>query len=329
MTNYIQQIIRTFSVSHPQETVTNEVHKWLLDPAHADEKEDALCSLWEETEAGPDASTWKSLSIVYGKAGVGKQRNVYRRLNIWYSAAMVALLIVSVSVTSYYTKSTDSNIVMVEKLTPYGNFDRIVLPDGSIVQTNSGTVLFYPKTFHGDTRTVYLMGEANFKVKTNPDQPFIVKSATVSVVALGTEFNVSAYPRDGQVVATLISGKIKVDCGDPGKSYTLLPGQQMIYDKRTTEPRFKQANLSDVTAWQRGSLVFRGSTVEEMLTILERRYDIKFQFDMRYFNEDKYNFEFPGGSNLKEVLDIMKVVVGDFEYEFGVDMCYIKSKKKK
>ena len=39
---------------------------------------------------------------------------------------------------------------------------------------------------------------------------------------------------------------------------------------------------TDVTAWQRGTL---------------------------YVNEDKYNFEFPGKSNIKEVMDIMQVVV--------------------
>lgn len=57
---------------------------------------------------------------------------------------------------------------MVEKFTSYGELNSVVLPDGSTVQTNSGTLLFYPESFKGDTRTVYLMGEANFKVKKNP-----------------------------------------------------------------------------------------------------------------------------------------------------------------
>ena len=35
---------------------------------------------------------------------------------------------------------------------------------------------FYPEAFKGDTRTVYLVGEANFKVKKDPEKPFIVRS---------------------------------------------------------------------------------------------------------------------------------------------------------
>ncbi|MEG1007695.1 MAG: FecR domain-containing protein [Bacteroides sp.] len=329
MKNYIQQIIRIFTVSEPEQSVTDEVHQWLIHPEHAEEKEKALHSVWEVTEGVPDADTWNSLSNVYRKAGIPQIKHTRKQPTLWRYAAAVALLVVSVSVTFFYTKDTYSDIAMVEKFTSYGELNSVVLPDGSTVQTNSGTLLFYPESFKGDTRTVYLMGEANFKVKKNPDQPFIVKSATVSVMALGTEFNVSAYPKDSKIVATLLSGKIQVDCNDSDKSYTLAPGQQIIYDKNTASSHINQANISDVTAWQRGTLVFRGSTVAEMLTILERRYDIKFQCDANYVNEDKYNFEFPGKSNIKEVMDIMQVVVGDFNYEFEVDVCYIKSKKKK
>ena len=39
----------------------------------------------------------------------------------------------------------------------------IELPDGSKVQTNSGTILLYPEVFKGDTRTVYLIGELILK----------------------------------------------------------------------------------------------------------------------------------------------------------------------
>lgn len=329
MKNYIQQIIRIFTVSEPEQSVTDEVHQWLIQPEHADEKEEALRSIWEATEAMPDAGTWHSLSSVYQKAGTAPIKNIRKKLTFWRYAAAVAVLVASVSATFFYTKDTYSDIAMVEKFTSYGELNNVVLPDGSTVQTNSGTLLFYPESFKGDTRTVYLMGEANFKVKKNPEKPFIVKSGTISVMALGTEFNVSAYATDSQIIATLLSGKIQVDCNDSDKSYTLTPGEQMIYDKNTASSRIHQANLSDVTAWQRGTLVFRGSTVAEMLTILERRYDIRFHCDANYVNEDKYNFEFPGKSNIKEVMDIMQVVVGDFNYEFEVDVCYIKSKKKK
>lgn len=68
----------------------------------------------------------------------------------------------------------------------------------------------------------------------------------------------------------------------PIRAIRLHPDSTIIYDKNTASSHINQANISDVTAWQRGTLVFRGSTVAEMLTILERRYDIKFQCDANY-----------------------------------------------
>ena len=87
----------------------------------------------------------------------------------------------------------------------------ITLPDGTQVLINSQSTLLYPQQFKGDTRCVYLVGEAGFKVKRDEEHPFIVKSSDFQVTALGTEFNVTAYPDEEEVTATLISGKVLVE----------------------------------------------------------------------------------------------------------------------
>ena len=55
---------------------------------------------------------------------------------------------------------------------------------------NSKSTLFYPESFNGKTRSVYLIGEGYFKVRPDKEHPFIVKGADFQVTALGTEFNV-------------------------------------------------------------------------------------------------------------------------------------------
>lgn len=251
-------------------------------------------------------------------------------MRVWqYAATAVVVLAVAISGTFYFTKDMYSEIAMVEKFTPAGNMNIIELPDGSKVQTNSGTILLYPEVFKGDTRTVYLIGEANFKVKKNPEQPFIVKSTTMSVTALGTEFNVMAYPENEEIVATLIHGKIKVDCNNGKESYILNPGQQVTYLRTTSKSLLADANLEDVTAWQKGMFVFRGATMKEILSTLERRYAITFQYNANLFNEDKYNFRFRENSSIKEIMDVMQEVVGGFDYKVEKDICYIKATRKK
>lgn len=328
MKDYIQQIIRVFATSNSEEKLTKEIHQWLMDSTHAGEKETALQQLWESSEGRVDASTWKSLVEVYKKAGAEKESVTNHRIKIWrYAAAAVILLAISVSGTFFFTKDLYSEVAMVEKFTQDGDMSKIELPDGSIVQTNSRTVLLYPQEFKGDTRTVYLIGEANFKVKENPDKPFIVKSTTMSVMALGTEFNVAAYPESDEIIATLIKGKIKVDCDGGKDSYILTPGQQVTYRKDSAMSLLTDANLDDVTAWQKGLYVFRGDTMKEIMNVLERRFNITFQCNISRLNDDKYNFRFRQNAGLEEIMDIMREVAGGFEYKIKGNICYIKSIK--
>lgn len=327
MKDYIQKIIYAFTASRHNEKVTKEVHQWLVDEKHADEKEAALNLLWEETEGKADISTWISLSKVYNKVGV-EQLAIEKksRMRIWqYAAAAVVLLAVSVSGTFFFTKDMYSEVAMIEQFTPAGEMNTITLPDGSQVQTNSGTMLLYPETFKGDTRTVYLIGEANFKVAKNPDKPFIVKSKTMEVMALGTEFNISAYPENEEMITTLIHGKIKVGFEDGMESYILNPAQQVTYQSRTKQCVLTDANLEDVTAWQKGIFVFRGSIIKEIFITLERRYGITFQYNSSLFNEDKYNFRFRDKASVEETMTIIQEVVGGFSYKIDGDVCYIKS----
>ena len=67
MKNYIQRIIRLFAASDPDKKVTGEIHQWLLDQEHTEEKETALHDLWNETEGKVDQTTWDSLASVYAK----------------------------------------------------------------------------------------------------------------------------------------------------------------------------------------------------------------------------------------------------------------------
>ncbi|WP_071144911.1 FecR family protein [Bacteroides ihuae] len=327
MKDYISKIIRIFTDFDQKPEITKEVHQWLLDSEHADEKETALKSLWERTEQMPDASTWDSLAAVYKKMEIDKKTS-FRYLRLWrYAAAAVILLAVSVSGTFFLTKNRYSEVAMVQQFTPDGNMKTVELPDGSFVQTNSGTLLLYPKAFKGDTRTVYLIGEANFKVKKNPDKPFIVKSTTMSVTALGTEFNVAAYPESNEIVATLIHGKVFVDCGEGKRNYILSPGQEVTFSRNTGMSFMKNANLADVTAWQKGEFVFRGVTIKGILSTLERRFNMTIQCNVSFFNNDKYNFRFRKNADITEILEVMKEVVGGFKYKIDGNVCYLKSAK--
>ena len=328
MKNYIQKLVDRFTRFNYSDSLTNEIHHWLLQNRHENLKEEALKKVWNETKAKSDSRTEESFQQVLHRLQVSPV-SVSRtyEMSFWRYAAAVAVLCVSVVSTFWLTKHyvEQPTVSMVEKYIRYGETGVINLPDGSVAHLNSGSYILYPDNFEGNTRVVHLIGEANFKVVKNPNKPFIVKSADVSVTALGTEFDVEAYPEEDEIVATLLNGKIKVETAIDTTSYVLSPGEQVVYNKKTAQSHLAMAHLSDVTAWQRGEIIFRGCTAGEVFQQLERYYGITFRYNSNLFNEDKYNFKFKRNASMEDILEVLQIVIGNFDYQVSNHICYIKS----
>ena len=113
-----------------------------------------------------------------------------------------------------YTDSQKSNIeklVYNELTIPNGKRFYLVLSDGTKVTLNAGTSLRFPVKFlKGQSRKVFLKGEAYFDVAKDKSHPFIVNVNEVNVEVLGTEFNISCYPEDANVSTVLIEGSVKL-----------------------------------------------------------------------------------------------------------------------
>lgn len=84
--------------------------------------------------------------------------------------------------------------------------DVVVLPDGTRVSLGSRTSFSYDSRYGKSKRVVYLEGEAYFEVAKEKDKPFIVETKEQSIEALGTKFNVAAYPTDSLLTTTLLDG---------------------------------------------------------------------------------------------------------------------------
>ena len=79
-----------------------------------------------------------------------------------------------------------------------------VLPDGSTVELNDGSVL--EVHFTAQERRVRLSGEAHFTVAKNSQRPFSVDASGVVIRAVGTAFNVRQDPTSVEVLVT--EGKV-------------------------------------------------------------------------------------------------------------------------
>ena len=155
---------------------------------------------------------------------------------------MILIPLFSVLLSWYYINDYTDSCKLVEYIVPMGERGELTLPDGTKVQINSESSIIYPKSFRGDTRTVYLSGEANFDVHKDKKHPFIVKTSLLSVRALGTKFNICLLYTSPQY----ITRKVKIEkirlyaSADNLKTWTKFPGMDPEIGTSITYPLMKQ-----------------------------------------------------------------------------------------
>ncbi len=192
---------------------------------------------------------------------------------------------------------------------PRGGEYQLVLPDGTKVWLNSDTELKYSVPFEGNVRKVVLSGEAYFDVMPDKNRPFIVETVDQSVEVLGTEFNVSAYNEDLNIVTTLVEGKVKVELVDENnvmqKNY-LVPNEQLVLDK---ESMGVQKNIVDTqlyTSWKDGRFVFKKEPLESFLKTLSRWYNVEAFITDESIKNIRFTGDLPRYKNMEDVLKIIE-----------------------
>lgn len=159
---------------------------------------------------------------------------------------------------------------------PRGGEYEAELSDGTKVWLNSETQLRIPTVFVGKERRVYLSGEAYFAVTKNDEKPFIVETILGEVKVYGTEFNVKSYPDEKEIKATLVEGNIGFRSEQlpevrlkPGYQLSLLEGQ---------EPEIKKVKVYNEIAWKNRQFCFESEKLNNIMTMLERWYNVKIVF---------------------------------------------------
>jgi hypothetical protein len=174
-----------------------------------------------------------------------------------------------------------TRLALNQLIIPFGKTSEVMLPDGTKVFLNAGSRLVYPDLFVGDTREVYLNGEAYFEVKHNDKQPFIVQVNDLRIKDLGTKFNISAYSSDGRVETVLTEGKVNIRQNNSGffaHDTELIPGQLASFSKQSGEISVKTVNVDDYILWTQEMMKFETVDLNRIIKKLERYYNIHFEY---------------------------------------------------
>lgn len=177
---------------------------------------------------------------------------------------------------------TEITYRQIEKVAPPGKKLDVRLNDGTEVMLNAGSIIHYTEPFSPDQRIVTLEGEACFKIAQDSLRPFRVKSDLLITTALGTSFNIAAYPQDDGVQVSLSSGKVEVQYRPTAKEkrpglFYLVPGEQIGYDKATGTISKSIFDADKVLAWKKGIIYLDNVNEATAMRILERWYGIQIE----------------------------------------------------
>ncbi|WDF67066.1 FecR domain-containing protein [Sphingobacterium oryzagri] len=188
--------------------------------------------------------------------------------------------------------------------TKNGQHYKLRLPDGTKLWMNAGSeVRFLPTLVEGNTRKIFLSGEAYFEVAKDSKSPFVVETNLQSIYVLGTHFNVSAYPDDRKVTTSLLEGKVKISAH--GNQYVLIPGQKVI--STSTETVLSKTKAEDAVDWQQGEFVLNGIKLSEALKKIARWYDV----DVVYLEKGDDQILYGGWISNKQPLSVILKAIED------------------
>ncbi len=242
----------------------------------------------------------------------GEPKKKSRRLRVWTLAGLAMLIIGAWWIFVFAPEKTATQgseqfaatAHVSEIATQYGTRTTQKLPDGSRVWLNAGSKLTFGDNFGEDIREVTLTGEAFFDVVKNPEKPFIIHTSTIDVKVLGTQFNVKSYPTDKTTETSLIRGSVEVVVKNrPNEKYVLKPNEKLVVPNEEVKAAtsndgntagrllhkdniiaiknltYQQGDTSDIeSAWIRNKLSVKDMPFIEMAKIMERWYDVRFEF---------------------------------------------------
>ena len=171
---------------------------------------------------------------------------------------------------------------------PRGGEYKLELADGTLVWLNSDSELRYPVKFAGSQRDVWLKGEGYFEVSKNPEKPFRVVVDDMIVKVLGTSFNINAYKDRGNILTTLVSGKVDIQ-DMSGKSLVVMSPNQQV-DFRHGKISVQEVDITRFVSWIDGKFYFNDMTLENIMSQLQRWYDI----EVFFVDEELKSYPFTG-----------------------------------
>lgn len=318
-TKQVQNIIRAFFGKRFSKETQLRFRYWFRSVDAKGEKDATTRKIWEQVPAVITERTWEDLSDMQERIAHEQLKLIYHPLIFqWGKFVAVVALIVATSVVTLLVSRPSVQVVspeLVEFYVPYGDCRQVTLADGSTAWVNAGSLLIYPSEFTAGSRTVYLSGEARFQVAKNPNKPFIVGTNHLDIQALGTVFSVRAYPNSQTTSTILEEGCIQVGVKPDHRQLSILkPSEQLVYHHCTHKIQINHVDVKQMSAWKDGYLIFENVSFEQLVTALERKYNVTINYNANKYNGRSYYVKFNPNESVEDALIVLSRLIDGFKY---------------
>jgi transmembrane sensor len=273
--------------------------------ARAGQAVDFLRSLRVDEEKMSEGQVTLAESRLLYKIREAENRSI-RRIGgyRWWMAAAAALVILA---GIYLIRPLLVRHPADELHTAYGEVRESRLPDGSSVVVNADSRLVFSQGWEdGKDREVWLTGEAFFHVAKTPlKSRFIVHVNHFDIIVTGTQFNV--VNRQDKANVMLKEGSVTLHT-EEGRELKMVPGDFVEY-KSSLEK--KAVRNDSVLAWKEHKLIFDGTPLRDLITIIRENYGVTVTTSDEGLEEKKLYGIMPN-DNL-DVLLLALQSTGDFE----------------
>lgn len=256
------------------------------------------CSLeYNEMNKSSIDNSWIKFNSIIDEPVIAV-RNNFR----WMKFAAAAAILIFSGLFFYDTYFND-NVEQIAKTN-----ELFVLPDGSELIMNSGSKISFNKKTYLSDRSVFLIGDVLFRVKSNKKNPFFLLTSNSKIEVTGTKFRVFSNKENTSV--SLFEGELLIKTNK--KSIVLKPGENATCVEG--ELLKNNSKLSDISAeWF--SLDFESITFSEIVKNLERRFDVDIKYPQHIKNQ-KYTIK-AEGLKLEEILTILSELTNTSVISYG------------
>jgi ferric-dicitrate binding protein FerR (iron transport regulator) len=254
-----------------------------------------------------------------------RQRYATLKYRYWLSLGVAAgiFLLVSLTIATYIQKNQLFKKTYTENIVPNGQRSQVLLPDGTKIFLNSGTILKYDSYFGKRYRDIDLVGEAYFEVAHKEKMPFRIRTSEIEINVLGTKLNVMAYPDEKLIETTVTEGKVSVKELNGNTSLTLNASQKATFHKDSKLLLLNDVNPKPYISWKENLLTFDNENFANVIKKLERWYNVSINVNGKDSLEDRFTLTIKN-ENLREVLDLISLTT-PLEYKIKdnqVDITY-------